>query len=41
MPNLQKHFNNHTDNVNGVTFVTCKHMFPDIVGGSKLKGPVL
>ena len=25
---LQKHVNNHIDNVNGVTFVTCKHMSP-------------
>ena len=25
---LQKHVNNHIDNVNGVTFVTRKHMFP-------------
>ena len=25
---LQKHVNNHTDNVNGVTFVTRKHMSP-------------
>ena len=28
-PPLQKHVNNHTDNVNGVTFVTCKHMSPE------------
>ena len=26
---LQKHVNNHTDNVNGVTFVTRKHMSPE------------
>ena len=25
---LQKHVNNHIDNVNGLTFVTCKHMSP-------------
>ena len=25
---LQKHVNNHIDNVNGVTFVACKHMSP-------------
>ena len=30
---LQKHVNNHTDNVNGVTFVTHKHM--------SLEGPIL
>ena len=29
---LQKHVNNHIDNVNGVTFVTRKHMF--------LQGPI-
>ena len=27
-PLLQKHVNNHIDNVNGVTFVTRKHMSP-------------
>ena len=26
---LQNHVNNHTDNVNGVTFVTRKHMSPE------------
>ena len=30
---LQKHVNNHIDNVNGVTFVTRKHMSP--------QGPIL
>ena len=25
---LQKHVNNHIDNVNGVTLVTRKHMYP-------------